>query len=117
MNQKILSGIFKKLAIRHNVVHTREDGLAALSNFAYDAILIDCDTVEFDSYNLVSTIRDNEAPSGKHTPILFTSADVLEEHRIRYIQARVSALLAKPYVIADVSDTMNSVLKRTAKSA
>ncbi|MCU0857979.1 MAG: response regulator, partial [Pontiellaceae bacterium] len=113
VNQKILTGIFQKLAVRHNFVQTRQDALTALSNPIYNAVLIDCDRTDLDCYELVKTIRETETRPGQHLPVLFASADVLDESRMRYAKAGVDALLAKPYVFSDVSETMREILQKT----
>ena len=80
-------------------VDIAEDGAQALEMFkerGYDLILMDCHMPELDGYQATGAIRNLEADTGDHTPIVALTANAARGDRERCMASGMDDYLAKP---------------------
>lgn len=74
-NQKIISMMLTRLGVQ---VDTASNGYEVLEKCAqqhYALILMDCQMPLLDGFNTAQSLRDREAETGTHTPIIAITAD------------------------------------------
>ncbi len=80
------------------VIHAR-NGIEALREYKkneVDVILMDIQMPEMDGYEAANKIREMEAGSGKHVPIIALTAHVLVSYREKSISSGMDNFLTKP---------------------
>jgi CheY-like chemotaxis protein len=76
-----------------------ENGLVALRTLAesqFDLVLMDLQMPEMDGFAATAAIRQREADTGQHLPIVALTANVLAGDRERCLQAGMDGYVAKP---------------------
>ena len=95
INRMLVRAMLTKLG---HVVEVAENGLlalAAVAEGAFDIVLMDMQMPEMDGEEATRAIRALPAPRDR-TPVLALTADVMAEHRERYLRAGVNDLVPKP---------------------
>jgi|GEM_PF-2287105 len=94
--QKVITMQLKKLGINHDIV---SDGLAAIEVYGqkeYSMILMDCHMPNMDGYEATRIIREKEATTGRHIPIIALTADAMSGTKEKCLQAGMDDYLSKP---------------------
>ena len=81
VNQKVAIRMLEKLGCRVDVVANGLEAVEASGRIAYDYILMDCQMPEMDGYEATVAIRQREAHSGRHIPIIATTANAMQGDR------------------------------------
>ena len=95
VNRMLVRAMLIKLG---HVVEVAENGrlaLAAVAAGAFDIVLMDMQMPEMDGEEATRAIRALPSPRDR-TPVLALTADVMAEHRERYLRAGVNDLVPKP---------------------
>ena len=102
VNQKVARTMLEKAGHRVTVA---ADGLAALACHAvdtFDLILMDVQMPEMDGWEATRAIREREAGSGRHIPILAMTAHAMKGDREKCLDAGMDGYVSKPVVVADL---------------
>ena len=103
------------------IVEVAENGLEAVTKVRdhapdyYDCILMDVQMPVMDGYEATRAIR--KMYPGCHIPIIAVSANAFEEDRQKSLAAGMDEHLPKPFVVAKVLETMNSLMQRKVNVA
>ncbi len=102
VNQKLALRILEKG--RHTVVVAANGRLAAevAGRESFDIILMDVQMPDMDGFEATAQIREQEARSGRRTPIVALTANALEGDRERCLAAGMDDYLSKPLVPKDL---------------
>jgi CheY-like chemotaxis protein/HPt (histidine-containing phosphotransfer) domain-containing protein len=92
------------------VANNGKEALAAWVKDSFDLILMDVQMPEMDGLEAAAAIRDRERNTGRHTPIIAVTTQVLEEDRQRCRQAGMDAHVAKPVRAGELQQIMADVL-------
>ena len=64
-----------------------------------------------DGFAATGQIRELEASSSGHVPIIALTANVMPGHRERCLAAGMDGFLSKPFRRADLAETLSGILK------
>ncbi|WDD93153.1 ATP-binding protein [Burkholderia sp. FERM BP-3421] len=78
------------------IAGTGSAALAAFEHGAYDMVLLDCNLPDISGYTVAERMREWEAATGRHTPLIAISAATDDEHRMRCVTSGMDGILAKP---------------------
>jgi two-component system sensor histidine kinase/response regulator len=96
VNQKVIVRMLEKLGCRVDVAADGLESLDACSRMTYDCIFMDCQMPEMDGYTATALVRQREARSGRHTPIIAMTANAMPGDRERCLAAGMDDYLSKP---------------------
>lgn len=94
-------------------VTVAQDGWEALNlvkTHRFDAVLMDLQMPQLDGLTATRMIRERDRAENRHTPILILTANAGPEDRSRAIQAGADAFLTKPFDLAELARTLNSLV-------
>ena len=111
MNQQVAIGMLAALGYRADVVANGLEGIEAVGRIPYAAILMDCQMPEMDGYEATREIRLREG-SGRHTPIIALTADVMKDARAKSLSAGMDDYITKPLKRAELAAALERSLPR-----
>jgi two-component system sensor histidine kinase/response regulator len=91
------------------IVDTATNGVGALQRHQggdYDLIFMDCQMPEMDGFETTTRIRQREAASGRHTPIIALTASAIEGDRERCLEAGMDDYLTKPFTSEQIGSML-----------
>ena len=116
INQQVAIGVLGALGYRSDVVVDGHGAVEASARVPYAAILMDCQMPEMDGYQAAQEIRRREG-SGRHTPIIALTADVLKDARAKSLAAGMDDYIAKPLKPEELAAALNRWLQTAATPA
>jgi len=90
------------------VAHTGAEAVERAAGQQFDAVLMDIETPDMDGYAATAAIRAHEQGTGRHTPIIATTAHALPGDEARCLDAGMDGYVSKPIDV----DRLFSVLRR-----
>ncbi|MCC7337509.1 MAG: PAS domain-containing protein [Pirellulaceae bacterium] len=109
VNRAVFTGLLEREG--HHVTSV-EDGQAAVEawrEFDFDAILMDVQMPVMDGLQATELIRQEEAPSGKHVPIIAITAAAMEGDQARCRAAGMDDYLSKPVDLGQLQRVLTSL--------
>jgi CheY-like chemotaxis protein len=102
------------LVKRGHTVVTANDGYEAVAEFekgGIDIVLMDVSMPECDGLEATGVIRQQEALSGTHVPIIALTAHAMDGDRERCLQAGMDAYVSKPFNADELFATMANLVQ------
>lgn len=96
INQRLVVGLLSSLGHTGVVVGDGDKALKCLAKLRFDAVLMDVMMPVMDGLQALAAIRQQEAVSGQHLPIIMATAHDEPEERTRFRKAGADGYLAKP---------------------
>jgi CheY-like chemotaxis protein len=84
--------------------------LAILDDRQFDLIFMDCHMPEMDGFEATALIREKEAATGSHIPIVAITADVVEGVREKCLDAGMDDYITKPFSSLQLQEILLSWL-------
>ncbi len=106
-NQMVAVGILRLLGYRTDVASDGTEALEALGRTDFDAILMDCQMPEMDGFTATAEIRRREGATGRHTPVIATTAGASDSDRERCLAAGMDDFLPKPVRPIDIGTVLD----------
>jgi signal transduction histidine kinase/AmiR/NasT family two-component response regulator len=116
VNLTLVSALLRKRG--HAIVAARDgaEALVALGRQEFDLVLMDVQMQNMDGFTATRRIREMEAHSGGHIPIVATTAHAMSGDREKCLAAGMDGYLSKPINIQDLLATIKAVMSATAES-
>jgi CheY-like chemotaxis protein len=112
VNQMVAQGVLQDLGYHVELAGNGSEGLAALENGRFDAVLMDCHMPEMDGFEATRLLREREALDGR-TPVIAMTAGVLTEDRERCRTAGMDDFVAKPIDVEHLRRTLVKWIKKS----
>jgi PAS domain S-box-containing protein len=113
-NQKLALGLLGKEGHSLVVVGNGAEAAAAVEREAFDLVLMDVQMPEMDGLQATRLIRQREAGSGRHVPILAMTAYAMKGDREKCLAAGMDGYVTKPIRARELFEAITAV---TGKSA
>jgi two-component system, sensor histidine kinase and response regulator len=96
VNQRVAARMLEKVGSRVDVVANGLEAVEAVTRIAYHCVFMDCQMPEMDGYQATRAIRQHEALSGTHVPIIAMTANAMESDREQCLAAGMDDFISKP---------------------
>ncbi len=111
VNQKFALRVLQKKGHEVELANNGREALEAWEKGAVDAILMDVQMPEMDGFAATAAIREKEANSGRHTPIIAMTAHAMKGDRERCLDAGMDGYVTKPIKASTMFEEIERVLK------
>jgi signal transduction histidine kinase/DNA-binding response OmpR family regulator len=96
VNQRLAATLLERRGHRVTIAGNGREALAALQRHAVDVVLMDVQMPEMGGFEATAAIREQEAPTGTHLPIVAMTAHAMKGDRERCLAAGMDEYLTKP---------------------
>lgn len=110
VNQRVAAALLGKRGHTVIVVNNGREALQAIATQRFDLVLMDVQMPELDGLEATTRIREMEAETGVHTPIIAMTAHALKGDAERCRQAGMDAYQTKPVQAAQLMRTIGQLL-------
>lgn len=117
INQMVTIRILEGKGHRVVVGNNGRLALEILQRQAIDLVLMDIQMPDMDGFQLTSAIREREAITGAHLPIVALTAHATNGYRQKCLDAGMDDYLAKPVCSKDLLEVVNRTLSSTQRAA
>jgi PAS domain S-box-containing protein len=114
VNQTLATRILERLGHKVQVVNNGKEALGRAQAEEFDVILMDVQMPEMDGLEATAAIRDAEAGTEKHTPIIAMTAHAMKGDREKCLSAGMDGYLSKPIRIDELKQAMSEIEKQNA---
>jgi PAS domain S-box-containing protein len=125
INQKFVTKLLNKLGFQNvDLAENGREALDMIAENAYDLVLMDCQMPELDGYQATTQLREIEANTGGHLPVIALTANAMVGDRDKCLKAGMDDYLSKPikpdklialiqHYAGDVDTSTNNVRAKT----
>ena len=106
VNQKLAIRLLEKRGHTVKVVDNGRQAVDALKERSFDLVLMDVQMPEMDGIKATSLIREREAESGLHQPIVAMTALVMKGDKERCLAAKMDGYLSKPIRSVELDEVL-----------
>ncbi len=97
INQQVARGALQKLGCHVTTVNNGREALAAIARERFDLVLMDCQMPELDGLAATRLLREQEAGSGTHLPVVALTANAFAADRAACDAAGMDDYISKPF--------------------
>jgi PAS domain S-box-containing protein len=112
VNQKLSIAVLEKLGCRVTLAPDGREAVAACGDGQFDVILMDVQMPTMDGYEATRKIRQLEAKTGRHTPIIALTAHALRSDRAACLESGMDDYLPKPVRVNELANKLAAVMSR-----
>jgi signal transduction histidine kinase/CheY-like chemotaxis protein/HPt (histidine-containing phosphotransfer) domain-containing protein len=109
-NQKLAVGLLEKYGHRVKIAGNGREALAVTAVEKFDVVLMDVQMPDMDGLEATRAIRQREAGTGEHMPIIAMTAHAMKGDRQRCLDSGMDDYIAKPIRSQDVFSAIVRVL-------
>jgi CheY-like chemotaxis protein/HPt (histidine-containing phosphotransfer) domain-containing protein len=110
VNQRLAVGVLNGRGHSVQVVNNGQEAVLAVSEQAFDLVLMDVQMPTMDGLEATRRIRQAESETGKHVPIMAMTAHAMPEDRETCLEAGMDEYVAKPIRAANLIDQIDRLL-------
>jgi signal transduction histidine kinase/CheY-like chemotaxis protein len=115
VNQRLATRMLEKRGHRVVLAGNGREALEALEKRVFDLIFMDVQMPEMDGFQAAAAIREKEAGTGTHLPIVALTAHAMEGDRERCLAAGMDGYLTKPIRPRELDDVLGIYLALRAE--
>ena len=108
VNQKVAAKMLAYLGCRVDLATNGQEAVELFRRGRYDCVLMDCQMPEMDGYEAATTMRGEEAGTGRHVPIVALTAHAMVGDRERCLASGMDDYLSKPFKLEDLSRVLHA---------
>ncbi|MCB2182199.1 MAG: response regulator [Desulfobulbaceae bacterium] len=117
INSMMVTALLEEKKMKVTCVANGRDAVAAFTSKNFDLILMDVQMPGMDGFEATRKIREHEAATGAHVPIIALTAHAIKGYREKCITAGMDAYISKPIRQQILYSTIEEQLKQwTAKN-
>jgi CheY-like chemotaxis protein len=116
INQKIAMRLLEGEGHRVVASENGKQGVERFREGGFDLILMDVQMPEMDGWEATRAIREIEAGSGRHIPILAMTAHAMKGDREKCLEAGMDGYVSKPVVVADLRQAIQDAAKGAVRA-
>src|SRR5262249_39173587 len=109
VNQQLMVELLRRRGYSAKLAHNGKAAVQALNREKFDVVLMDIQMPVMGGLDATVAIRQNEAQTGTHIPIIATSAHAMGADREAALKAGMDAYLVKPIRASDLYETIQNV--------
>lgn len=113
VNRAVAQGLFDRIGHEVVMVENGAEALEAWKNNSFDAIFMDIQMPILDGIEATKAIRELEALTGKHIPIIAMTAAAMKGDRERFMNAKMDDYLSKPIDFEEFDALLNRLTDKT----
>jgi two-component system, sensor histidine kinase and response regulator len=110
INQHLAVRLLEKMGHSAVVASTGREAVALLGKQSFDLVLMDLQMPDADGFEATAAIRQMEAETGRHLPIIAMTAHALRGDRERCLEAGMDDYVPKPVRIKDLVTAIENAL-------
>ena len=115
INRKLAVRFLERRGLRTAVAENGSEALKAVSEQAFDLVLMDVQMPVMDGLAATRAIRLQEKGSGHHTPIVALTANAFDDDRKRCLEAGMDGFLAKPIRFKEFESAIRDLLATSTR--
>jgi signal transduction histidine kinase/CheY-like chemotaxis protein/HPt (histidine-containing phosphotransfer) domain-containing protein len=108
INQRVALGLLNRWGHEVDVVANGRGAVDALAERDYQLVLMDVHMPEMDGLEATAIVREREAETGRHTPIIAMTASAMKGDRERFLAAGMDEYVSKPFEPDALRDLIKS---------
>jgi PAS domain S-box-containing protein len=112
VNQTLAMRILERLGHKAQVANNGKEALERAQEEEFDVILMDVQMPEMDGLEATMAIREAEAGSRKHVPIVAMTAHAMKGDREKCLDAGMDGYLSKPIRVDELKKVMSEIGKQ-----
>ncbi len=117
VNLALGAAMLGKKGLAHDTAGNGVEALQRLNDKRYALVLMDMEMPEMDGLTATRRIREREAASGGHVPIIAMTANALQGDRERCFDAGMDGYISKPIDLTAVDREFRRVMGQAASAA
>ena len=102
INQRVATGLLEKAGHSVRTVTNGREALAVLMRESFDIVLMDLQMPELDGFEATAAIREREARTNTHVPIIALTAHAMKGDRERCLAAGMDGYATKPIQLEEL---------------
>ncbi|NLS94404.1 MAG: response regulator [Planctomycetaceae bacterium] len=111
MGQKLVRGILERHGHSPVIVGTGREVVERWEKEHFDVVLMDVQMPEMDGLEATAAIRQREAGTGRHTPIIAMTAHAMRGDEERCLEGGMDGYVSKPIHLRRLFEVIDSVLR------
>jgi CheY-like chemotaxis protein len=110
INQKLAVGVLTRFGHQVTIANNGEEALQLLEQGSFDLVMMDVQMPVMDGFAATEAIREREAGTGQHMPIIAMTAHAMKGDRERCLEVGMDEYVAKPIRITVLREKLIQVL-------
>lgn len=117
VNRLVITHILKEAGVSFKIAHNGREALALYAEQQPSVILMDVSMPEMNGFDAARAIREAEAESGRHTPIIAITAHALKDDKEKCLAAGMDDYISKPLSAARLKERLTHWMRVAAQAA